>query len=82
MYRYLTTLQHFAPHIYYGRCHNITGFLCQNHYSTRNRSKRPQSTVATHLATVRYGKALTPTASTNSLWHSLAFLPRRTAILI
>lgn len=43
MYRYLTTLQHFAPHIYYGRCHNITGFLCQNHYSTRNRSKRPQS---------------------------------------
>ena len=45
-------------------------------------ASRPCSNSTIHLATVRYRRESFPTASTNSQWHSLVFLPRRTAILI
>ena len=59
-----------------------TSFCTLTGHPERSRSlliAHPLWNAAAHLVTVLYGKALFPTASTSSLWHSLPFLPCTTA---
>ena len=54
-----------------------TSFRTLTGHRERSRSlfvAHPLWNTAAHLMTVQYGRALFPTASTSSLWHSLAFL--------